>query len=116
MIALFLDDAEVLFVVGVSPAGGQKGKNAGAVVGVGPGAATGNAKGRVLMPKPSALLGTPPLGVPVACVTPDSVIGSPQPPGECNEGTYCTNNPQPGLFGNSNLPNNASGTCFGVNV
>ena len=68
-----------LFVVGVSPAG-QKGKPGGATGGVGAG--VGGSKGRVLMPKPSALLGAPTLGVPVACVTPDSVIHSPQSTGE----------------------------------
>ena len=79
---LLFDDAineRNVFVVGVSP-GGQKGKPGVATVGAGAGAG----KGRVLMPKPSALLGAPTLGVPVACVTPDSVIGSPQSTGEKN--------------------------------
>ena len=66
-----------LFVVGVSPAG-QKGKPGGGSAGAGAGAG----KGRVLMPKPSAVLGTPTLGVSVACVTPDSVIVSPQSTGK----------------------------------
>ena len=70
-----------LFDVGVSPAG-QKGKPGGGSGGVGVGA--GGSKGRVLMPKPSALLGAPTLGVPVTCVTPDSVIHSPQSTGESN--------------------------------